>query len=268
MNQRLNYFRFLEKVTLAIFILITFGPSLVAQNKGLREPQDPAVLPKSRVMIKLPTILPKLLQESKLIKSGENEWIVSSGWELAAAKPISAAGNEISGTAFNTDAWINATVPGTILTSLVNCGYYPDPLYGLNNMAIPDTLCRTDWWYRTVLPLPSGVKNKRIQLLLNGINYKADVWLNGSLLGSVAGAFIRGQFDITTLLRKEGGNVLAIHIFSHRLTREFRTKKTFRVRAQMAVYCVMMVLLLCVLKGGTGFPEYATGILVSGRMSG
>ena len=213
MNQRLNYFRFLEKVTLAIFILITFGPSLVAQNKGLREPQDPAVLPKSRVMIKLPTILPKLLQESKLIKSGENEWIVSSGWELAAAKPISAAGNEISGTAFNTDAWINATVPGTILTSLVNCGYYPDPLYGLNNMAIPDTLCRTDWWYRTVLPLPSGVKNKRIQLLLNGINYKADVWLNGSLLGSVAGAFIRGQFDITTLLRKEGGNVLAIHIF-------------------------------------------------------
>ena len=212
MNKQKSISRFLQRTIFATLILITFLHPLFAQNKGLSVPQDPAVLPKSRVMINLPKVLPKLSPDSKLISASVNEWIISNGWELTAAKQISFAGNEITKSTFNTDSWINATVPGTILTTLVNRGYYPDPLYGLNNLSIPDTLCRTDWWYRTVLPLPSGVENKRIQLILNGINYKADVWFNGSLLGSVAGAFIRGQFDITSLLRKEGNNVLAVHI--------------------------------------------------------
>ncbi len=121
---------------------------------------------------------------------------------LAAAKKINANGKEITSPAYNTGKWINATVPGTILTTLVNRGYYPDPLYGLNNLSIPDTLCRTDWWYRTVLPLPEGAENKKVQLLLNGINYKAEVWFNGSMVGTITGAFARGQFDIFVFNQK------------------------------------------------------------------
>ena len=212
MNKQKGITGFLQRTIFGTLLLITFQHPLFAQNKGLSVPQDQAVLPKSRVMTILPKVLPKLSPDSKLISESENEWIISNGWELTAAKQISSSGNEITKSIFNTDSWINATVPGTILTTLVNRGYYPDPLYGLNNLSIPDTLCRTDWWYRTVLPLPSGVENKRIQLILNGINYKADVWFNGSMLGSISGAFIRGQFDITSLLRKEGNNVLAVHI--------------------------------------------------------
>jgi beta-galactosidase/beta-glucuronidase len=107
---------------------------------------------------------------------------------------------------------MNATVPGTILTSLVNCGIYPDPLFGVNNLSIPDTLCRTDWWYRTILPLPVGSSGKNLQLLFNGINYSAEIWFNGVLVGNMRGAFMRGAFDITPFIRKNGDNVLAIHI--------------------------------------------------------
>lgn len=212
MNQRQCISGFLQRTIFVISLLITLLPSLFAQNKGLSMPQDPATLPKSRGTISLPKVLPKISQEAKLVNTRDNEWIISNGWELAAAKQISSTGFEITKATYNTDFWINATVPGTILTTLVNRGYYPDPLYGLNNLLIPDTLCRTDWWYRTILPLPAGAENKRIGLLLNGINYKAEVWFNGSLLGTITGAFIRGQFDITSLLRKEGINVLAIHI--------------------------------------------------------
>ncbi len=203
---------FILRTIFVFIVLFGWQSTLFAQNKGLRVPQDPEMLPKSRVSIVLPKVLPKILTQAKLVTARDNEWIISDGWELAAAKQINAAGPDISRADYSTDLWINATVPGTILTTLVNQGYYPDPLFGLNNLSIPDTLCRTDWWYRTVIPLPSGVENKRTQLLLNGINYKADVWFNGLLLGTITGAFIRGQFDITSLLQKDGINILAIHI--------------------------------------------------------
>jgi len=204
--------RFLSQTVIPILLLIFLSGSLLAQNKGLTNPQDPAYLPKSRGFISITKVVPKVLKEARLVDAHNNEWIICDGWELAAAKKTNATGVEITRAVFNTQSWINATVPGTVLTSLVNQGYYPDPFYGLNNLSIPDTLCRTDWWYRTVLPLPSGSENKRVQLLLNGINYKAEVWLNGSMLGTITGAFIRGQFDISSTLNRGGLNVLAIHI--------------------------------------------------------
>jgi hypothetical protein len=33
---------------------------------------------------------------------------------------------------------------------LIARGVYPDPDYGLNNLAIPDSLSRQDYWYRSV----------------------------------------------------------------------------------------------------------------------
>ena len=38
---------------------------------------------------------------------------------------------------------------GTVLTTLIDRGVYPDPDYGLNNLAIPESLARQDYWYRT-----------------------------------------------------------------------------------------------------------------------
>ncbi len=64
----------------------------------------------------------------------------------------------------------------------------------MNNMNIPEDLCRKNWWYRTEFAKPDGVAGD-INLLFNGINYEANVWLNGKLLGNVKGAFIRGDFE-------------------------------------------------------------------------
>lgn len=212
MSKKCRFTGFPE-VKIFLFILF-FQVSLVslAQNKGLSVAQDPSELPKTKGKIITPLVKPKVAADAKLVGSADNEWIVTGGWELAAAQKIKASGSEISRSAFNTSSWINATVPGTVLTTLVNQEYYPDPLFGLNNLSIPDTLCRTDWWYRTILPLPAGSENKKMKLLLNGINYKAEVWMNGSFIGTVTGAFMRGQFDITSSLNFKGINILALHI--------------------------------------------------------
>ena len=77
---------------------------------------------------------------------------ISSGWLLQDAARVPQGGEVISSAGFQPAGWHRATVPGTVLTSLVNDGTYPEPLYGEHNRPdrIPDTVCRTTWWYRTV----------------------------------------------------------------------------------------------------------------------
>ena len=96
-------------------------------------------------------------------------------------------------------AWYRATVPGTVLTTLVSNGVYPEPLYGENNRPniIPESLCRTSYWYRSEIEIPSGYAGRRVWLTFEGVNYLADVWVNSRKVGEVHGAFARGQFDIT-----------------------------------------------------------------------
>ena len=71
-------------------------------------------------------------------------------------------------------------------------GCVPDPYWGLNNLLIPDTLCRMDWWYRNSFNIPRNKKGEKVKLILNGINYKAEIWFNRQLLGTMTGAFERG----------------------------------------------------------------------------
>jgi len=182
-------------------------------NYGLSEPQDSGTFPKSRAKLVLPERKIKQKPNPRLIKQNYNQWKITGGWELADSKSVNLPEIEISSAMCNTKDWYNATVPGTILLSLVKQGVFPDPYYGLNNLAIPDTLCRTDWWYRTEFNIPAEVEGKKISLIFNGINYRAEVWVNGNKTGRIDGAFIRGTFDVTKIIHGKEVNVLAVHIF-------------------------------------------------------
>jgi beta-galactosidase/beta-glucuronidase len=138
---------------------------------------------------------------------------LSNGWQLQDASQVPQEGAVISSAGFQPQGWHPATVPGTVLTSLVNDGTYPEPLYGENNRKIPDTLCRTTWWYRTVFAPPPAGAGQRTWLNFDGVNYIAEVWLNGRELGTLKGAFVRGTFDVTSTLVAGASNVLAVHIW-------------------------------------------------------
>ncbi len=139
---------------------------------------------------------------------------LNSGWQLQDAAKVTGAPEVVSTSAYQPTAWYKATVPGTVLTSLVNDGVYPEPLYGENNRPdkIPESLCRTSYWYRTSFRVPPSYKNKRIWLNFDGINYMAEVWVNGHNLGMVKGAFARGLFDVTPHVSLANANTLAVHI--------------------------------------------------------
>ena len=201
MNFR-NFFACLVSVAFCIASVSAQTPhkQMLSTNFGLPSPQPEETLPKSSVPIQMPERVAKVDAETVLRPMADNVWEITSGWEMCEADKVM------------TDDWYNATVPGTVLRTLVNQGVYPDPYYGLNNLAIPEDLCRKDWWYRCSFDLSEEMLAKEsLELLFNGINYKADIWFNGQKLGSMAGAFIRGRFDITGLAAAE--NNLAVHIY-------------------------------------------------------
>jgi hypothetical protein len=179
---------------------------------GLRTPQSKSELPQGKAPYQTPVRKVKKDIPAKLLPAETGEWIIAEGWELSESTPVIESKQSIFDHNYNTSGWYNATVPGTVLTTLVEQGVYPDPYFGLNNLAIPDTLCRMDWWYRISFEIPQGLTGKQIGLLFNGINYKAEVFLNAKKLGNIAGAFIRGEFDITEILDYSGKNILAVHI--------------------------------------------------------
>jgi len=145
-----------------------------------------------------------------LVRVAAGRWMVAGGWRLASALDVGSAA-EISRPGYDAARWLAATVPGTVLTTLVDRGIYPDPAYGLNNLAIPESLNKHDWWYRTEFDAPALPGDRRTQILFNGVNYASQVWLNGERLGTTTGAFIRGRFDVTGRLRARR-NILSVRV--------------------------------------------------------
>ena len=139
---------------------------------------------------------------------------LSSGWQLQDIVKVPESGAVVSSAAFTPAGWYRATVPGTVLTSLVNNGVYPEPLYGENNRPdkIPESLCRTSYWYRTALTVPRDFAGRRVWLNFEGINYTAEVWVNGRNAGGIRGAFTRGLFDVTPLVQPGETAVIAVLI--------------------------------------------------------
>src|SRR3984957_7252120 len=178
---------------------------------GYRAPQDPATLPRSKAPFSPPARKPLRIEES-LRASGEGQWTLAAGWSMIPAPKINADGQTVSQAGFNAGDWLPATIPGTVLTTMIDRGIYPDPDYGLNKLVIPESLNKQDYWYRVEFHAPKGIQGRRLTMTFEGINYRAVVWLNGRNLGSIQGAFIRGIFDVTDIVNTDRLNVLAVRV--------------------------------------------------------
>jgi Glycosyl hydrolase 2 galactose-binding domain-like/Exo-beta-D-glucosaminidase Ig-fold domain/Concanavalin A-like lectin/glucanases superfamily/Glycosyl hydrolases family 2 len=187
-------------------------PVQTRAQAGYRAPQDPASLPRSAALFSPPVARPLPPSGPSLQPRGASEWAIAGDWKLTPAPKVHSDGAAISRADFDTKDWWPATVPGTVLTTMVDRGLYPDPDHGLNNLAIPELLNKQDYWYRAEFATPKAGNDRHFTLTLNGINYAAAVWLNGQHLGDVEGAFIRGTFDVTNLLMPGYANALAVRI--------------------------------------------------------
>ena len=146
----------------------------------------------------------------------DDEICLSGGnWKLTRSSFTDAEGSEISSEGFDDAGWLTATVPGTVLSSYINLGAVPDPNYADNIFHISDSYFWSDFWYRNEFEIAEGFMDRKTWLEFDGINWKAEIYLNGQYLGRIDGAFTRGRFDISKTARP-GRNTLAVRIIKNR----------------------------------------------------
>ena len=147
-------------------------------------------------------------------QSGKNDRMDLAGgaWKLQRESLVNADGETLSKPGFNDADWIIATVPGTVLVSYLNAGALPDPNFGDNQLLISDSYFCSDFWYRDEFIAPPASAGQKMFLNFDGINWKAEVYLNGQKLGLIEGAFTRAHFDVSDVVIRGEKNFLAVRI--------------------------------------------------------
>jgi exo-1,4-beta-D-glucosaminidase len=155
-------------------------------------------------------------------------------WRMQSSCQDSAKGEQISVAGFDASKWHSAEVPGTVVGALVIDKSLPDPNYGMNLKSFPgfvsdtkglfatrdmpsDSPYRCSFWFRTEFAAPNSAGKSAAWLHFLGINYRANVWLNGTKIADradVAGAYRTFEFRIDRLLKEDGANALAVEVFA------------------------------------------------------
>ena len=153
--------------------------------------------------------------DSKDVHGGEFNWLMMK------AGDVNASGESVSQPDFDASNWLPAIVPGTVLNSLVYNNLYPDPYFGMNNKLesglIPD-IYNTGrdfytYWFRTGFEIPDSYNGKQIWMYIGGVNYRAEIWVNGNLLCAVAGMFRDEHVNITEFVTAGNKNTLAVKVY-------------------------------------------------------
>src|SRR5207249_5869462 len=145
---------------------------------------------------------------------------------------VQQGGDVLSTLRFRPTGWYTVAVPTTVVAALVKQKVYPDPDFGMNLRSIPgvtypigmnfsnlpmqpDSPFAVSWWYRKQFVIPAGLKGKSTWLQFGGINYRANIWLNGKQIAKsedVAGAWRTYEFNITDAAKVGATNVLALEV--------------------------------------------------------
>ena len=134
-------------------------------------------------------------------------------WKMAPANQVSGDEAQVSQMGFDDSKWYAIDrMPATVLQILQEHGAYKDLYWGMN-LAQPGDLWKQNWWYRTKFTAPAG--KSAYSLIFKGINYRADIWLNGHRVATrdqVVGMYGRFEFDVSNLIARGAANVLAVKI--------------------------------------------------------
>src|ERR1700731_3239336 len=155
-------------------------------------------------------------------------------WQVQSSCDDKAGGDKISVAGFAAERWHRTDIPATVVGVLVTDKTYPDPNYGTNLKNFPGIYIAENkvfanvdmpagspfacsWWFRTEFTAPAGGAGKNDWLHFNGINYRANIWLNGQKLADakdVAGTYRTFEFNVTKFLKRGERNALAVEVFA------------------------------------------------------
>ena len=144
---------------------------------------------------------------------------LAEGWKLVSANDLAADGATLSLPGYQDSGWHPIRrMPATVLQILQEDGVYPDLYFGTNLLdKVPQDLYQQDWWYRTTFPAPAG--HTTYQLEFPGINYRAEIWLNGHLVAGdkqIVGMYDAHDLDVAQWIKPGEPNTLAVKVTPER----------------------------------------------------
>ena len=146
---------------------------------------------------------------------------LSENWKLISAQQVSEGGETISLPSYSPEGWYPVhRMPATVLETLQEDGIYPDLYVGMN-LDKPKDLYLQDWWYRDSFVAPAG--QSVYWLEFPGINYRAEVWLNGKLVADshqVVGMYCAHEFNVARWIMAGTTNILAVKVTPERLIQD------------------------------------------------
>jgi hypothetical protein len=143
---------------------------------------------------------------------------LTAGWRAKKASEVKVDGCHLTMTDPDLSGWISATVPGTVLTTLVNNGRAPEPWFGMNNEEIPDVYNEGrdyyTYWFFTRFSAETLDSTKQVWINFRGINYRAEIYFNGKRISDDTheGMFLRRKYNVTSLLNRKDYNRLAVKV--------------------------------------------------------
>lgn len=142
---------------------------------------------------------------------------LAQNWRIISADRVPGDDASVSSENFDDSLWYPVHhMPATVLQVLEDDGVYKDLYYGMN-LTTPGDLWKKDWWYRTTFKAPAG--HQVYTLIFKGIDYRADIWVNGQKLADrtqAVGMYNSFEFDVSKLVRPGVQNVLALKITPER----------------------------------------------------
>ena len=159
---------------------------------------------------------------------------LAQGWTLQSSSKVEQTGEVLSKPGFQPKGWHEVSVPTTVVAALVKHKLLPDPFFGMNLRQFPgmgypigdnfsglpmppDSPYAASWWYRKTFALPASDRGKTIWLNFRGINYRANIWLNGKQIAKsedVAGAWRTYEFNVTDVAKAGAENALAVQVYA------------------------------------------------------
>lgn len=113
---------------------------------------------------------------------------------------------------FNTMSTVPARVPGNVELDLIRAGILPDLAVG-NNIYLLREYETYEWWYRHRFKAPAIPDRHTAELVFEGLDCLAEVWLNGTSIGAASNMLVPHRFDVTDTL-KSGENEIVVRIRS------------------------------------------------------
>jgi len=124
---------------------------------------------------------------------------------------------------YDDDGWLPAKVPGTVHLDLLANNVIPDPFKDLNEEKV-QWAPENEWWYRKEIELsPELLEKQVVELVFDGLDTFATVWVNGVKVGEANNMFTSWRFNISKAV-KDGRNVIAVCFKPYKVAFELERK--------------------------------------------